>query len=59
MSVGLVSVWGEEGDGGFGGRDVQLLSIRPPRDSVSMGGKGTGSRGDVGAGEGVSEIVCI
>ena len=54
MSVGC-----EEGDGGFGGRDDQAPLVRPLRHSFGVGGEGTGGRGDVRAGEGVSEVVGV
>ena len=59
MSVGLVSVGGEEGDGGFGCGDDQAPFRRPLRNAFGVGRKGTGGRGDVGAGEGIGKVICI
>ena len=59
MSVGLVSVGGEEGDGGFGCGDDQAPFCRPLQNLFCVGGKSTGGRGDMGAGEGIGEIVCV
>ena len=59
MSVGLVSVGGEEGDGGFGCGDDQAPFFRPLRNPFGVGGEGTGGRGDMGAGKGVGKVVSI
>ena len=59
MSVGLVSVGGEEGNGRFGCGDDQAPFIWPLRSPFGVAGKGTGSRGDMGAGEGIREVIGI
>ena len=51
MSVGLVSVRGEESDGGFGGRNGEATLIRPLRHTGGVGGEGARCGGDVMAGE--------
>ena len=59
MSVGLVSVGGEEGYGGFGCRDGQPPLRSPLRHSFRVCGEGAGSCWNVGIGKGVIKIIGV
>ena len=59
VSVGLVSVGGEEGDCGLGCGYGQPPLCCPLRNSLGVGSEGAGCCWDMWARKGVVEIICI
>ena len=59
VGLGLLSVGGEEGDGGLGLGYSQPPLVGPLSHTVSMGREGAGSSRDVGRGGGVRKVVSV